>query len=66
MTQGTFSLNLSSLALLVLEKKLKDCFRGGAGHALIYDPRVTKVTIYNLHDPRYLFTKFELSSITGS
>ena len=52
--------------LLALEKKSKVGFRVGAGHALIYDPRVTKVTIYNLHDPRYLFTKFELSSITGS
>ena len=45
MTQGTFPPNLSSLALLVLEKKSKIGFRGGAGHAHIYDPRGTKVTI---------------------
>ena len=57
-TQGTCPPNFSSLVLLVLEKKSKVGFRVGAGHALIYDPRGTKVTIWNLHDPKYLFTKF--------
>ena len=45
MTQGTFSPNFSSLVLLVLEKKSKIGFKGRVGHALIYDPRGTKVTI---------------------
>ena len=44
-TQGTFPPNLRSLAVLVLEKKSKIGLRGGGGHALIYDPWGTKVTI---------------------
>ena len=34
-----------SLKLVVLERESKIGFRGGAGHAHIYDPRGTKVTI---------------------
>ena len=45
LSQGTCTQNEISLVLVVLEKKLKIGFRGGAGHALIYDPRGTKVTI---------------------
>ena len=52
--------------LLVLEKKSKIDFRGGAGHAHIYDPRGTKVTIQYVHELRYIYTKFELSTAIGS